>query len=141
MATVYTIGFSGKNKDIFIEILDAIGVKTLVDIRLWQVARFVPWASGTNLKKTLGTRYRYISKLAPTMELLTAYKDGNIDWLGYEKKFNNILAQRKIEKLFTIRDLDKICFLCSEKTADKCHRRLIAEYLTQHFPDITIIHL
>lgn len=43
---MYTIGFSGKKADQFIEVLDAVGVKTLADIRLWRAARFVPWASG-----------------------------------------------------------------------------------------------
>ena len=141
MATIYTIGFSGKTKDDFLEILNAVGVKTLIDIRLWRVARFVPWASGANLESALGGRYKYTPELAPTRELLTAYKDGQVDWAGYEQIFNNMLAQRQIEKLFTPGELDRVCFLCSEKTAEKCHRRLAVEYLAGHFLGINITHL
>lgn len=123
------------------DILAATGVKKLVDIRLWRVARFVSWVSGANLAAALGDKYLSISELAPTKELLTQYKDRLIDWAGYEKIFNRILMVRRVEKLFTSDDLDGACFLCTERTADKCHRRLVAEYLAGHFPDIKIIHL
>lgn len=141
MATIYTIGFSGKKQDSFLEVLGAVGIKTLIDIRLWRVARFVPWASGANLQNALGDWYKYMPELAPTKKLLTAYKNGGLDWAGYEQVFNGILADRQIEKLFQSGDLDKVCFLCSEKIADMCHRRLVAEYLAKQFSNIEIVHL
>ena len=122
-------------------ILDTVGIRTLVDVRLWPQSRFVPWASGANLAAALGERYRHVPGLAPTKELLAGYKDGKIDWAEYESTFKVWLAIRRIEILFTPNNLDKLCFLCSEKTADKCHRRLVAEYLAARFPDIRIIHL
>ena len=100
MKTIYTIGFSGKKQDSFLEVLDAVGIKTLIDIRAYRVARFVPWASGTNLQNALGDRYKYMPELAPTKELLTAYKDGAFDWAGYERVFNGILTDRQNERLF-----------------------------------------
>ena len=33
------------------------------------------------------------------------------------------------------------CLLCSEPTAEKCHRRLVAERLAEHWTDVEIIHL
>lgn len=141
MPTIYTIGFAGKTRDQFMEILDAAGIRQVIDIRLWRVARFVPWASGTNLATALGDRYRAMSELAPTKELLTAYRDGTIDWPAYETIFNNILRDRKIETLFTQDTLYGVCFLCTEKSPDHCHRRLVAECLSRHFLDLKIIHL
>ena len=122
-------------------ILDAADVSTLMDIRLWRTARFVPWASGINLSNILDNRYKYIPELAPTKELLNQYKDGQIDWSGYEQVFNGLLAERHIEKLFNQNELNGVCFLCSEKTADKCHRRLVAEYIARHFQNVEIINL
>lgn len=141
MATIYTIGFSGKNQNVFIDILNAADIKMLVDIRLWRVARFVPWASGASLSNILDTRYKYMPELAPTKELLSDYKNRKIDWPEYERIFNDLLASRQIEKLFRPADLYKVCFLCTEKSADKCHRRLVVEYLQQHFPEVEIGHL
>lgn len=141
MTKIYTIGFSGKkNADIFMEILTAAGIEKLIDIRLWRTARFVPWANESNLKNTLGDKYIPMLELAPKKELLNAYKNGEIDWNGYKQIFNQILSDRKVEKMFTAESLDKVCFLCSEKTAEKCHRRLVAEYLQKHFL-CEVIHL
>jgi uncharacterized protein (DUF488 family) len=34
--------------------------------------------------------------------------------------------------------LDGACLLCSEETPHHCHRRLVAEYLKQHWRDVEI---
>ncbi len=40
-------------------------------------------------------------------------------------------------------NLNRVCFLCSESTADQCHRRLVAEYIKATIGDesIKIVHL
>jgi len=139
--TIYTIGFSGKKQDQFMGVINAANISRLIDVRLWRVARFMPWASGANLQAALGGKYVAMPELAPTKELLTAYKDGAIDWAGYEQIFNGLTSDRQIEKLFVPDELNGACFLCAEKTSDKCHRRLIAEYLSAHFPNTEIVHL
>ncbi len=141
MLKIYTIGTNGKNKEIFAEILNAVDVNTVIDVRLWRQSRFVPWTSGTNLQRILGDRYKYMPELAPTLDLLTKIKNDTINWTEYEQIFNDILKKRQIENLFTPNTINKVCFLCAEKTAENCHRRLVAEYLQQHFPDIEIVHL
>ncbi|MCL2749249.1 MAG: DUF488 domain-containing protein [Alphaproteobacteria bacterium] len=123
------------------EILNAADVRCVADIRLWRTARFVPWASGINLKAALGDQYRHVPELAPTKELLVGYKDGSIDWPAYERIFNELLMTRNAETLFAPDAIDRVCLLCTEKTADKCHRRLVAEYLQKHFPELEIIHI
>jgi uncharacterized protein (DUF488 family) len=133
-----------KNKDSFMKILDLdeVGVRALIDIRLWRASRFVPFSSGTNLAAELGDRYRYMPELAPTKELLAEYKDGKITWSEYERIFNDILSERKIETLFSgVADFDKVCLFCTEKLPAQCHRRLAAEYLARHFPELKIVHL
>jgi uncharacterized protein (DUF488 family) len=141
MTVLFTIGFSGKKEDDFYSIFDAVEVKKLFDIRLWRVSRFLPWASGTNLAKRLGKRYIYMQECAPTKELLFGYKDGSISWNEYEKIFGNIMRERQIEQLFTLELLDGSCLLCSEKTPEMCHRRLVAEYLVKKFHNIIVRHL
>ena len=141
MLKIYTIGTNGKNKEIFAEILNAVDVNTVIDVRLWRQSRFVLWTSGTNLQITFGDKYKYIPELTPTLDLLTKIKNGTINWAEYEQIFNDILKKRQIENLFTPNTINKVCFLCAEKTTENCHRRLVAEYLQQHFPDIEIVHL
>ena len=141
MTTIFTIGFSGKKEGEFYGLLDAAGAGRLIDIRLWRASRFLPWASGANLQKRLGGRYVYMPELAPTKELLAGYKNGEVSWAEYEKIFNNIIGQRKIERLFDAASLSGACFLCSEKTPEMCHRRLAAEYLAGKFEGVEIRHL
>jgi len=141
MIEVFTIGFSGKKEAEFYSLLETAGVKKLVDIRLWRAPRFVPWASGGNLAEAIGERYIYIPELAPTKELLTGYKECVISWAGYERVFNELLATRQVETLFDSGTLNGACFLCAEKSPDMCHRRLVAEYLAEKFPDAQITHL
>ena len=56
MTKIFTIGFSGKKPEIFLEILDAARIRCVWDIRLWRVSKYVPYYSGDNLASVLGER-------------------------------------------------------------------------------------
>lgn len=141
MTKIFTIGFSGKKPDDFLDILNAAKINCVWDIRLWRTSRFVPFYSGTNLAAALGDRYEYHPKFAPSTEILAGYKDGRITWPDYERMYRELLATRHPTTELAPNDLDHICLLCTEKCATQCHRRLAAEYIAEQFPDIEIIHL
>jgi hypothetical protein len=62
------------------------------------------------------------------------------DWPLYERQFLDLMRSRHIEN--TSRELlDGACLLCSEETPHHCHRRLVAEYLKQHWRDVEIEHI
>jgi uncharacterized protein YeaO (DUF488 family) len=73
--------------------------------------------------------------------LLNGYQDKLINWAEYEKIYLDLLQKRNILENLDILSFDNSVLLCSEATAEKCHRRLLAEYLAKHFPDINIKHL
>lgn len=123
------------------DVLDAVRVRTIWDIRLWRTSTYVPFYSGDNLATTLGTRYEYHPEFAPTTEILAGYKDGRITWPDYERMYRELLAARHPTAGLTPADIDRICLLCTEKSAIQCHRRLAAEHITEQFPDIEIAHL
>jgi uncharacterized protein YeaO (DUF488 family) len=79
--------------------------------------------------------------MAPTKEILDGYKKKTLTWAEYEERFSKVMAERRIENLVTPSDLDGACLLCSEPKADKCHRRLVAEYLRDKWGDVEIRHL
>lgn len=141
MAKIFTIGFSGKSPDAFLDVLNAVRVRAVWDIRLWRTSTYVPFYSGDNLAATLGTRYEYHPELAPTSEILAGYKDGRITWPDYERMYRELLATRQPTAGLSPTDLDRICLLCTEKSATQCHRRLAAEYIAEQIPDIEIVHL
>ena len=84
MPKIFTIGFSGKSPDAFIEVLNAVRVRAVWDVRLWRVSAYVPFYSGENLATVLGACYEYHPEFAPTTEILTGYKNGAITWADYE---------------------------------------------------------
>ena len=141
MSKIFTIGFSGKSPDAFMDVLNAVRVRAVWDIRLWRASVYVPFYSGENLATVLGTRYEYHPEFAPTTEILDGYKNGRITWADYEKMYRELLAVRRPAVGAEPATFDRICLLCTEKSATQCHRRIAAEYIASQFPDTDIVHL
>ena len=85
--------------------------------------------------------YVHLPQLAPTREMLDSYRKDHRDWDTYERQFLDLMEERGIERLGLKGDLSNGCLLCSEDKPDRCHRRLVAEYLQHHLSDLEIIHL
>jgi len=66
-----------------------------------------------------------------------------IDGDTYDKQYNKLLEERGDYKKFLEKfsSYENICLLCSEATAEKCHRRLMAELIKKANPKIEIIHI
>ena len=130
-----------KRPDAFMDVLNAVHVRAVWDIRLWRTSTYVPFYSGKNLAAVLGACYEYHPEFASTTEILTGYKNGTISWTDYEKLYRELLAARRPTDGLALGDIDRICLLCTEKSALQCHRRLAAEYISSQFPDVNIVHL
>ena len=145
MIRLYTIGFAGKSAEKFFELLTSKGVKKIVDTRINKASQLAGYAKGSDLeffaKEIGGMSYEHNLDLAPTKELLTRYKGEKITWEEYEIEYLNLLDMRKIATKTDIEKLHENCLLCSEHTPEKCHRRLLAEYLKHVKNDIEIVHL
>ena len=141
MTKIFTIGFSGKSPEVFLDVLNATRISYVWDIRLWRTSTYVPYYNGNNLATILGNRYEYHPEFAPAPDILAGYKDKKISWAEYEKLYRELLQKRDPLQNCNIAKLDTICLLCTEKSALQCHRRLATEYITEQIPDIEIIHL
>lgn len=143
---IFTIGFTKKNAETFFNFLKDSKVKTLVDVRLNNVSQLSGFAKRDDLKFFLnelcGAEYVHSPELAPTKDLLNAYKKGDMTWEKYEDKFLDLMAQRHIEKTIKNSLLDHGCLLCSEHEPHMCHRKLVIQYLNQHSDlDLKVKHL
>lgn len=143
---LYTIGFIGKSAEEFFSLLKKVGIKMLLDIRLNNVSQLAGFTKGKDLayfvRTILEGQYYHNTDLAPTKELLKKYQ-ADEDWQSYEKEFLALLETRNIENKIKLELLNGPTVLfCSEKTAEKCHRRLVAEYLQKKIlSGYTIEHL
>lgn len=143
--TLFTIGFAKKTAEEFFTILRKNNVKSVIDVRLNNVSQLAGFTKRDDLKYFLecffNIDYYHRPEFAPTKEILDAYKKKEISWHEYEIKYSSILKNRDIGSQIQADDLDMACLLCSEPTADKCHRRLLAEYINSCFGGISIKHL
>ncbi|MBI5584385.1 MAG: DUF488 domain-containing protein [Deltaproteobacteria bacterium] len=142
---LYTIGFTQKSAEAFFTALKAAGIRRLMDIRLNNVSQLAGFAKRDDLAYFLkalgGIEYLARPDWAPTQDLLDRYRKKTIRWDGYEREFMEIIRERGIEKTIDPARLDRACLLCSEPTAEHCHRRLIAEYLRDRLGNIILCHL
>ncbi len=145
MIKLYTIGFTGKPAEKFFNLLRKSEVKKIIDTRINNVSQLAGFAKGADLKffaKEIGhMNYEHNIDFAPTKELLSRYRDKKMTWPEYEIEYLNLLDIRKVAQKTDIEKLHENCLLCSEHTPEKCHRRLLAEYLQHVKSDIQIIHL
>ena len=85
--------------------------------------------------------YVHLPALAPTKELLDDYRKRRCDWAAYEDRFIALMRERRIEATVPKDIVADGCLLCSEDKPHLCHRRLVAEYLKQHWGNVEIEHL
>ncbi len=143
---LYTIGFTKKKAEYFFEKLRKSGVKRVLDVRLNNVSQLAGFAKKDDLvyflKNLGGMGYLHLAELAPTQEMLDAYKKHKGDWSAYEEQFLELMAQRHIEERLDKETLDGGCLLCSEDKPHHCHRRLVAEYLQKKWGnEVRVTHL
>ena len=143
---VYTIGFTQKTARQFFEALKTAGVHRLLDVRLNNVSQLAGFAKRDDLAYFLQVlchiEYRHETLLAPTQDMLDAYKKQKGSWQEYEQRFLALMAERHIETALD-RELFAVptALLCSELTAEHCHRRLVLEYLQAHWGGLSVIDL
>lgn len=116
MTKIFTIGFSGKSPEAFLDVLNAARISCVWDIRQWRTSTYVPYYNGENLVNVLGNHYEYHPEFAPTSDILAGYKDKKINWCEYEKMYRELLQKRNPLQNCDISKLDRIClFTCRGK--------------------------
>ena len=142
---LFTIGFTQKSAERFFTLLKSAGVKRVLDIRLNNKSQLAGFSKSDDLAYFLqiigGIGYRHVVEMAPTQPLLDKARGGKGSWQSFEKSFLRLMEQRRVEKAVEPKELADACLLCSEHEPDRCHRRLVAEYLARSYSDIEIIHL
>jgi uncharacterized protein (DUF488 family) len=142
---LFTIGFTKKSAEEFFTQLQNAGVRRIVDIRLNNTSQIAGFAKARDLKYFLhaiaGIDYVHIPDFAPTKEILDDFKKRKGPWAEYERKFKDLMADRRTAETAAgvLREND--CLLCSEPTPENCHRRLVAEHLREQLGNIEVIHL
>jgi hypothetical protein len=91
MKTIYTIGFTRKTRQQFIERLRAVDVREVIDMRLRNTSQLAGWSKYLDVVYLLtagfGVHDEHHTEFAPTAELLDEYHKMR-DWPAYVPRFN-----------------------------------------------------
>jgi uncharacterized protein (DUF488 family) len=142
---LFTIGFAKTTAEQFFKLLRGAGVKRIIDVRLNNTSQLSGFSKKEDLRFFLrevgGIDYIHVPELAPTQEILDAFKKHRGSWSVYEQEFNALMSKRGIENVISRDTASLGCLLCSEKKPHHCHRRLVAEYLQKHWRNVATKHL
>jgi uncharacterized protein (DUF488 family) len=143
---IYSIGFTKKSASQFFGTLKAHGIERLLDVRLNNTSQLAAFAKQADLayflREICGADYEHEPLLAPTQDILDAYKKRKGDWDVYTEAYLALIRSRKVESVLSKESfLKKTVLLCSEATAEHCHRRLALEYLQKEWGGVKILHL
>jgi uncharacterized protein (DUF488 family) len=124
---IYTIGFTKRSAAQFFSAIQKAQISLLLDVRLNNVSQLAGFSKRDDLRYFLreicNADYRHELLLAPTAEMLSAFKKlKKSSWEEYERAFIGLVASRKIDETIS-RDLfrEKTVLLCSEYSPKMCH--------------------
>src|SRR5699024_10472054 len=118
----------------------------LIDVRLNNQSQLAGFTKGRDiaffLKEICNCEYSHEIQFAPTKDILDCYKKNQISWEKYEAEYNELIKRRNVLDIFKTKycKYDKVLLLCSEPTPECCHRRLLAEALSEDL-GYRIVHI
>ena len=128
-ANFYTIGYSGRDIERFIKLLETAEVSTVVDVRSMPVSQYKPDFSKDNLRNHLhehGVKYDHLPNLGVPRDVrqqAAELGDRGEIWKWYQ---DNVISNLNDDELTTITDQGgTVAFMCTEIDPESCHRHLI----------------
>ena len=118
-----------------------------MDVRLRPDTQLSGFAKSSDLEYLLeriaGIEYVHLPELAPDKEMFDAYRNSkDVDaWEVYEQRYLDLMREREVENSVPRDIIEDSCLLCSEAEPDKCHRRLVIEYLADRWGNLQVHHL
>jgi uncharacterized protein (DUF488 family) len=149
-----TIGFKGRTAEAFFAALERAGVQKVLDVRRANSSQLAGFTKGRDLafflRRCSGIDYEHVPDFGPSDELLREYRErlghkkkDDAAWAAYVERYAAELAERPVAEMFVQAAAGRscVCLLCSEETAERCHRRLLAEHLADALEGVEIGHL
>lgn len=124
----FTIGYSERSLDQFIELLHLARVELVADVRRVPISRFRPEFSKVNLGHTLakqGIKYVHWRELGIPTEIRNSFQTNDLfDWYD-----SNVQPELKLAQHDTELSKQRVAFMCVEVDPQSCHRHRIAACL------------
>lgn len=140
---LYTLGYEGLTLDAFVQRLQALGVRRVVDVREVPISRKKGF-SKTALRAALdeaGIAYTHMKPLGCPKPWRDYLKSGG-HWAVYAQAFREHLATQSeaLEDLVEIARAEPVGLLCFEADFRICHRSLVAKAVAARCRELKVIH-
>lgn len=144
--TVFTIGHGERALAQFLTMLEEVQIEALVDVRAWPQSRRFPHFGSEQLRAALeetGVVYHWAGrhlggKREPRPRSRhTALTDEGLR--GYADHMETDAFQRAAIQLTRLAGASRTAVMCAERDAARCHRWLLADYLT--LKGVQVVHL
>ena len=127
---IYTLGYEGVSTDHFLDLLQAAGVQTVVDVRDNPYSRKAGFSKKplSDAVESAGLKYVSWRALGAPKPIREAYTSNN-DWREYTRGFleHLDLQAAEVAKLTDLANQETLCLVCYEADANRCHRRYVAD--------------
>lgn len=130
-ADFFTVGYSGRTIEQFLDALKAAGVSCLIDIRANPVSMYKPDFSKNNLERHLsaeGISYLHLRELGVPRDIRSkaiGKTDRNDIWDWYDEHVASLFGARNLHRFFNLTE-HPVAFMCSELDPTCCHRHRLA---------------
>ena len=114
---VWTVGYSGRDRGEFIDLLRKHDIQLVVDVRRFPTSKKPDFCKG-NLERWLkeeGVNYVWLG------ETLGGYRRG-----GYKKYVDSEVFKQGVEEVLRLARQYRLAIMCMERKVKYCHRRFIA---------------
>lgn len=126
-----TVGYEGRAAEEVFDILETNDVEVLLDVRIYPNSR-KPGLSKSALREECerrGMRYVHDKKLGTPEELMEKEKEtGEYDWEAYVEFLDQ--QDESLEAAAELAESETTCLLCYEADASECHRRFVADRIS-----------
>lgn len=139
MATLFTIGHSTRTLEELIQVLQAHGIKTLVDIRAFPMSRRLPHFNRESLDKALpeaGIQYVWMKELGGRRKKILAESPNialrNDSFRNYADYMLTPEFEQAMQRLIELAEHSPTAYMCAERVYFHCHRMLVSDWLVAH---------
>ena len=135
----FTIGYGGRTKGDFLALLQASGVRTVVDIRLRpDRASMGIWVKAKTPDKGIES---WLSEAGIGYQSLIELGNLFLDEDDWHERYRQLIASSGDLLTERLRAIPPpFCLLCAEKRVADCHRKSVADHLAKHW-NYEFVHL
>ena len=143
--TLWTIGHSTLDIDVFCALVDSFGIKQLVDVRSLPGSRKFPQFNKESLSVSLaeaGIHYLHLPGLGGRRKANKNSRNTvwrNTSFRGYADYMETDEFKESAAELMDLAKRRPTCIMCSEAVWWRCHRSMIADYFKSK--GWTVLHI